>query len=208
MNCKYCNSYNPPDNKFCTDCGRPLAVVNNKICSNGHVYVDSLEECPYCPSPQLQSKMSGATESGGIASFRRDNDATRIIDSGTAASVSSKKTVILSSENLSAGSGLGGASRKLVGWLVTFSWSDKGEDYRLYEGRNLLGGDKSSDIVLSDPAVSSSHCIILFRGDKAKIKDELSSNGTYVNGHEVEESELNDGDMIRVGKTELKFRSI
>ncbi len=202
MNCPKCNYVNTSDNRFCTECGTPLPVAPSKVCHNGHVYDASLQSCPYCPSPQLQSKL-GVTSS----SSRRDNDATRIIDSGSSAS-SSKKTVILSNDNSPSGNESAGAARKLVGWLVTFSWNDKGDDYRLYEGRNILGGDKESDIVLTDPAVSSSHCIILFRGDKAKIKDELSSNGTFLNNQEIEEAELNDGDLIKIGRTELKFRSI
>ena len=50
--------------------------------------------------------------------------------------------------------------------------------------------------------------MILFRNGKLRIKDELSTNGTMLNGSEIEEAELNDGDMIKIGRTELKFRSI
>ena len=202
MKCPTCSYVNNSDNRFCTECGTPLPMAPSKVCHNGHVYDASLQSCPYCPSPQLQSKLGSGSSSSG-----RDNDATRIIDSVSASS-SPNKTVILSNENSSSENGSARAARKLVGWLVTFSWSDKGDDYRLYEGRNIIGGDDKSDIVLNDPAVSSTHCIILFRGDKARIKDELSSNGTFLNNHEIEEAELNDGDFIKIGRTELKFRSI
>lgn len=208
MNCTSCNSYNPPDNKFCTTCGRPLGI-SNKVCANGHVYDSALERCPYCPSPQLQSKLNKKnaeiTNTLNSASGK-DKDSTRIIESGSADSKISNKTVIISPDNdnsIHSDSG-----RKLIGWLVSFSRKVEGEDFRLYEGRNLVGGDLKSDVCLSDPAVSSPHCMLLFRGGKIKIKDELSTNGTFVNGKGIEESEIEDGDIILVGKTELKFRSI
>lgn len=50
--------------------------------------------------------------------------------------------------------------------------------------------------------------MMLYRGGSIKIKDELSTNGTFVNGAVIEETEIKDGDIILVGKTELKFRSI
>lgn len=209
MNCTACNAYNPPDNKFCTTCGRPILNPNNKVCANGHVYNSSFEKCPYCPSPQLQSKINkniaGLTDTFDSASGK-GKDSTRIMDSESPNSKNSNKTIIIQADKDNPIQGFSG--KKLIGWLVTFSQKKEGEDFRLYEGRNLLGGDPKSDIYLSDPAVSSPHCMLLFRGGKIKIKDELSTNGTFVNGKEIEEAEIEDGDIILVGKTELKFRSI
>jgi pSer/pThr/pTyr-binding forkhead associated (FHA) protein len=40
-----------------------------------------------------------------------------------------------------------------------------------------------------------------------KFKDELSTNGTFINDEFVEEGNLKDGDTIRIGQTVFKFRS-
>lgn len=209
MKCTSCNFYNPPDNKFCTSCGKLLSTPNNQVCINGHVYDAGLDKCPYCPSPQLQSKLNknlaGITDTFNSASGK-GKDATRIIGSEFSESKNSGKTIIVSADNDSPMQNDSG--KKLIGWLVSFSQKAEGEDFRLYEGRNLIGGDTSASIYLSDPAVSSPHCMLLYRGGKIKIKDELSTNGTFVNGQGIEETEIKDGDIILVGKTELKFRSV
>ena len=209
MNCTFCNSYNPPDNKFCTACGKPISVPNNKVCPNGHVFDSGFEKCPYCPSPQLQSKINkniaGLTDTFDSSSGK-GKDSTRIMSPESSGQKNSGKTIIISPDNENTLQNNSG--RKLIGWLVSFSHKPEGEDFKLYEGRNLIGGDPKSDVYLSDPAVSSPHCMLLFRGGKIKIKDELSTNGTKVNGEVIEESELSDGDIILIGKTVLKFRSI
>ena len=99
--------------------------------------------------------------------------------------------------------------RKLVGWLVSFTIEANGIDFKLYEGRNLIGSDGGCDIVVSnDRAVSSRHLTILQRMGQFKFKDEFSTNGTFINDVFVEEGNLKDGDMIRIGDTVFKFRSI
>lgn len=208
MNCPSCNSFNPADNKFCTSCGKPINSVNTKVCKNGHVYNAGLDKCPYCPSVDLQSKidkgLAGVTDTFNPS--KRSNDSTKIMESGPSKNLN--KTVIVSPSGGPGDSLPETAGKKLVGWLVSFTWQTDGEDFRLYEGRNLISGDPKAEIYLPDPAVSSPHCMILFRGGKIKIKDELSTNGTLVNGIEIEETEIKDGDIILVGRTELKFRSI
>ncbi|MEA3452194.1 MAG: FHA domain-containing protein [Bacteroidota bacterium] len=102
------------------------------------------------------------------------------------------------------------ATRKLVGWLVSYTIDKMGIDFRLYEGRNIIGKSPEADITIpGDPGVSNNHAVLLFRQGKYKIKDELSSNGTFVNGEDTEEEIviLKDGDDVKIGKTVLKFRS-
>lgn len=196
INCNVCFASNPEDEKYCHSCGSPLKKGSNLICSNGHVYDSKLGSCPYCPS--VGSSLSTETysaDSGSNIDQPSEKDKT-----------TNSRTVIVSPEgNVEASSSKD--MRRLIGWLVSYSLKKEGEDYRLYEGRNLISSDGGAHIQLSDPAVSSPHCMILYRLGKIKIKDELSTNGTYVNGVEIEESELKDGDVIKVGKTELKFRS-
>lgn len=99
--------------------------------------------------------------------------------------------------------------RKLAGWLVSYTLDEAGVDFRIYEGRNMIGRDSDCQICIPDSGVTSKHAVLLYRNGKYSITDQQSSNGTYVNGNDIdlEPKYLNDGDEIRVGKTILKFRS-
>lgn len=212
MNCPKCNSQNSNDSKFCIVCGAQLSP-GTKICSNGHIYDAKYEICPICPSPELAQKIGATIHSNPTVSYSEnpgDSTSSTFVDNSnpTSGASGSKKTVIINTASEEEIKAEARKSRKIVGWLITFSWRSEGEDYRLYEGRNIISGSGKGDIIISDPAVSSPHCMILFRSGKFRIKDELSTNGTFVNGNETEEAELKDGDIIRIGTTELKFRTV
>jgi hypothetical protein len=97
---------------------------------------------------------------------------------------------------------------KLVGWLVAYNRNPDGEDFKLYNGYNRMGANPACDIVIEDDTVSGSHAIIVYRDGRFLIKDDLSRNGTYVNGKEVTEAHpLQSYDQIRVGNTTLIFVS-
>lgn len=100
-------------------------------------------------------------------------------------------------------------SRKLVGWLVSYSFDSMGVDYKLYEGRNIIGRNMECNITVPDPMVSGEHAILLYRAGKYSITDKQSSHGTFVNNVDIELEPyyLNDGDVIRIGSTILKFRT-
>ena len=99
-------------------------------------------------------------------------------------------------------------TRKLVGWLVTYSLDPMGVDFKLYEGRNIIGRDMNCNITVNDSTVSSTHAVILFRSGKYSISDQQSSHGTFVNGEdiELEPRYLKDGDVIRMGNTVFMIR--
>ena len=101
------------------------------------------------------------------------------------------------------------ATRKLVGWLVSYTIDSMGVDFRLYEGKTLIGSDPECEVTVpNDKVVSGKNATILFRNGKFKIKDEFSTNGTYLNNEIVEDEtpQLNDNDIIKVGKTIFKFK--
>jgi pSer/pThr/pTyr-binding forkhead associated (FHA) protein len=50
--------------------------------------------------------------------------------------------------------------------------------------------------------------LILFRDGKFRIKDQLSTNGTKINGESMDDGELKDGDILKLGKTDLKFKAL
>lgn len=97
-------------------------------------------------------------------------------------------------------------NRKIVGWLISYTLHPNGVDFRLYEGRNTLGSDHKCDIIIRDPKVSGHHLTILFRAGQFLFRDELSTNGTLINGAMANEGVLQDGDYLQLGDTILRFR--
>lgn len=100
-------------------------------------------------------------------------------------------------------------ARKLVGWLVSYTLDPLGVDFKLYEGRNIIGRDQECSITVNDNMVSSKHAVLLFRAGKYSITDSQSSHGTFVNDRdiELEPCYLSDGDIIKIGQTVFKFRT-
>jgi pSer/pThr/pTyr-binding forkhead associated (FHA) protein len=95
---------------------------------------------------------------------------------------------------------------RIIGWLVTFSHNPDGEDFRIYAGYNRIGANPVCDVLIEDETVSGSHAIIVYRDGRCLIKDDLSRNGTFVNGREITEAQpLQSYDQIRVGNTNLTF---
>jgi hypothetical protein len=96
---------------------------------------------------------------------------------------------------------------KIIGWLVSFSHDPRGLDYRLHQGRTCIGSDLNSEIHIDyDTRVSSRHAVIIFRGDKLKITDDYSQNGTLLNGKYLDggaPTDLADKDVIQIGRTEF-----
>ena len=93
---------------------------------------------------------------------------------------------------------------------MTFDIEDFGIDFKLFEGRNTIGSKSSSDITIQDSQVSSLHGLILYKKNKFILTDELSTNGTLLNGEDLvprNTYDLNDGDEIKVGDTTLLFKT-
>ena len=98
---------------------------------------------------------------------------------------------------------------KLRGWLVSYDIEEFGVDFKIIEGRNTIGKAASNDITIFDNLISSLQGIILCRNDKFILTDEVSTNGTFLNGKELvprDAYEINDGDEI-VENTTLTFRT-
>lgn len=68
-----------------------------------------------------------------------------------------------------------------------------------------IGRTPENDIELKDSLISRKHTSIVRKGDRYVVYDLGSSNGTFVNRERVEMKPLDDGDVIRVGDSELHF---
>ena len=69
----------------------------------------------------------------------------------------------------------------------------------------VLGRDPNCDIVLNDTKCSRRHATVEDGPDGLVIRDAGSANGTYVNGHRVDEAPLRPGDTVRMGDVSLKL---
>jgi hypothetical protein len=75
-----------------------------------------------------------------------------------------------------------------------------------------IGRSAPADIVLADPRVSRSHCLVELAGEELKITDLNSTNGTFVDGERVDGvAMLAVGSLLRVGnicfKHEIRTRA-
>ena len=80
----------------------------------------------------------------------------------------------------------------------------------LHQPVTHLGRGFSADLRLEDQSVSRRHAVIVDGGDGdgARILDDRSANGTFVNGRRVTEAVLRDRDVIRLGRVTLVFRHV
>lgn len=82
---------------------------------------------------------------------------------------------------------------------------DTGTTYSLSGDDVALGRGLENSIVLEDRRVSRSHARLVCNGGEWVVRDEGSTNGTFVNGHMVSQQGLFDGDLLSLGGLELVF---
>lgn len=100
------------------------------------------------------------------------------------------------------------AKRYVVGWLVGLNGPTRGESFPVRMGRNIIGRDRRSDIVITDDQASSHHADLVFRPEEKRfiLMDHNSTNGTYVNEREIEpRRDLAGEDIIRIGSHRFLF---
>lgn len=208
----------------------------DKRCENGHFIDESWDICPYCPQdnsepeipivrptrtgaegPARQSLVQAAPPapppsapivvppavSISSASARRDTASGAMLVAPPA-STPLDRTV--------AAAGIKGTDaqqkRYVVGWLVGLNGSSRGESFAVRMGRNVIGRDRRSDIVISDDQASSHHADLVFRPEERRfiLMDHNSTNGTYVNESEIEpRRDLSPKDVIRIGSHRFLF---
>ena len=161
-----------------------------KFCGNGHQMEDSWSICPYCQKTGYQTQAPSPA-------------ATTRLESDTApapAPAAGRKTVLLTDKR----------KPPVVGWFVALNGQQKGEDFRIRDGQNIVGSAPDCDVVLRDTAVSSKHASVRYKDQKFFITDLDSTNGTFVNEvtEPVAREELKDNDIVRIGDVTLKFKCL
>ena len=72
-------------------------------------------------------------------------------------------------------------------------------------GPVVVGRSQSSDIVINEPFVSSTHARFTLQGPALVLEDLNSTNGTLVNGRQITSQVLQGGERIVMGTTNLQF---
>jgi len=75
----------------------------------------------------------------------------------------------------------------------------------LSEGPVTIGRLPDNRVALDDDLLSRRHCIVEAHGDGWRVRDLGSRNGTKVNGQRMREEALDNGDVITVGHTDMRF---
>ncbi|MEX0952121.1 MAG: FHA domain-containing protein [Gammaproteobacteria bacterium] len=78
-------------------------------------------------------------------------------------------------------------------------------EYELDKERVTIGRKPDNDIQIDNLAVSGKHSLIITVLDDSFLEDLGSTNGTYVNGKLIKKHALKNGDVIAIGKHELKY---
>ncbi|MEU6076121.1 FHA domain-containing protein [Micromonospora sp. NPDC047074] len=81
----------------------------------------------------------------------------------------------------------------------------RGLSFRVAPERQVIGRAPTVDIVVHDAHLSRQHAEIWLTGEGASLADLGSTNGTWLNDRRITGVErLADGDVIRLGRTELR----
>jgi diguanylate cyclase (GGDEF)-like protein len=89
--------------------------------------------------------------------------------------------------------------------IIVIYGPDLGKRMSLGTAPFEIGRSSKNDLFLDQESVSRHHARITFDGKHHWVQDLASTNGTYVNDEVIREKRLRDGDLLRVGRTILKF---
>jgi hypothetical protein len=95
-----------------------------------------------------------------------------------------------------------------LAWLIQRSGPRAGKEYRLGEVTNVGRDAMQCDVVVDEPSVSRHHARVRLESGQWMMCDLTSTNGTFVNGEQIQEQALLDGDAVRFGDTEFRFMEV
>ncbi len=205
----------------------------DKRCDNGHFIDEAWDICPYCPqdesepeipdvrprsievaAPSPAAAAQPAQQPRPLAAVPEPRPVSvptrpRSDTAAAAAAVAAppvERTV--AAQRIDVGQQ---QKRYVVGWLVGLNGASRGEALPVRMGRNVIGRDRRSDIVINDDQASSHHADLVFRPEERRfiLMDHNSTNGTYVNEMEIEpRRDLAEKDIVRIGSHRFLFQPL
>lgn len=94
------------------------------------------------------------------------------------------------------------------GDYLAYDAGDHAAAVLLKEGWTRIGRSLSADVRLDDPTVSRRHALVYRDDEGAKVLDDRSLNGVFLNGERVELAEVTDGDTLTTGRFNLHFLTL
>ena len=194
----------------------------DKRCENGHFIDESWDLCPYCPAEEGEGEKIPIIRPNRFASPESRTAApSPVAPSPRTAPTTAPPTTVRREtapvqappmERTVAAAKITAETpankRYVVGWLIGLTGASRGESFEVRIGRNVLGRDRRSDIVVNDDQASAHHADLVFRPEEKRfiLMDHNSTNGTYVNEVEIEpRRDLVMKDVIRIGSQRFLF---
>jgi len=175
--CNRCGHDNPDGSNFCGQCGSALSVPAAQPSGSGATAVGSPAERAERPPSGDTTRTMPAVVDGGDPEGDLSPDEEAAVGA------------------LPSGSAL----------LIVQRGPNAGSRYLLNTEASTVGRHPDSDIFLDDISVSRRHATFLRTSRGTVVRDSSSLNGTYVNRHLVDETVLQHGDEVQVGKFRLVF---
>ena len=91
--------------------------------------------------------------------------------------------------------------------LVVLGEGQNSRSHELKAERTTIGRLDDNAFQLPEQSVSSHHCEIILRGNEVVVKDLNSTNGTFINGEQITEKVLKPGQVLRLGKIEMRLEN-
>jgi general secretion pathway protein A len=92
-----------------------------------------------------------------------------------------------------------------VGRVIVVTEGRTTQELPLSVGRVIIGRTSDNDIQVDSRFVSRHHCQIITGAEGSVIEDLNSTNGIFVQGKRVRRYNLNDGDIVVIGKHEIMY---
>jgi pSer/pThr/pTyr-binding forkhead associated (FHA) protein len=94
------------------------------------------------------------------------------------------------------------------GDYVAFERDDRVNVVALQDGWTRIGRSLSAHVRFDDPTVSRRHALVHRDQTGARVLDDRSLNGVFLNGERVDWHELDDGDEITIGAFRLYYMHV
>ena len=91
--------------------------------------------------------------------------------------------------------------------LVVLSEGYTGTAFELKAPTTTVGRIEGNDAHIPDASISSRHCEIDLRGAEVFVRDLGSTNGTFIDGHQIHEGALKPGQILRLGQIDIRLET-